>query len=198
MTIAFPLKWPEGWQRTDAAWRRPGQFAVTFDKCKTELYDELSRLDASAVVISSNLQLRIDGTPRGDMARVKIPDPGVALYFMLRGRQTTMARDAFDTPLANMRSIGLAVAHLRGLERHGGGQMMERAFEGFMALPPPQTDSRRSWRAVFKLEDVPLPEDVALAVVEARYRKLAAATGGDGPSMVELNLAIEDARRELR
>jgi hypothetical protein len=37
-----------------------------------------------------------------------------------------------------MRSAALGIEHLRGLERHGGAFMMERAFSGFTALPPPK------------------------------------------------------------
>jgi hypothetical protein len=49
----------------------------------------------------------------------------------------TMACDRFDNAAANMRSLGLAIEAMRQLERHGGGAMMEKAFSGFVALPPP-------------------------------------------------------------
>lgn len=45
----------------------------------------------------------MDGQPRADRARVQIADPGVALYFMLRGRQMVMARDAYTMPMGNLR-----------------------------------------------------------------------------------------------
>ena len=47
-----------------------------------------------------------------------------------------MACDCFGSAAANMRLPGLAIEAMRRLER-GGGAMMERAFSGFAALPPP-------------------------------------------------------------
>jgi hypothetical protein len=141
----------------------------------------------------------MDGQPRADGARRLLEDPGVALYFALRGRQMVMARDAYNTVMDNLRSIELAVAHLRGLERHGGASMMERAFTGFAALPPPQESQRRPWRDVMTLQQVDamgFDNPALLSVVEATYRRLAK-SADTTEAMVALNLAVEDARKEL-
>lgn len=138
MAEAFPLAWPEGWPRTPDHKRTSGsRFNTTFERARSELVNELRRLGAGNVVISSWLPLRRDGLPYADQARKRLDDPGVAVYFTLRKRQMVMARDAYTSVHDNLRSIGLGIAHLRGLERHGGGTMMERAFEGFAALPAP-------------------------------------------------------------
>ncbi len=192
MTQAYPLQWPDGWPRTPAGLRKSGnQFVSTFPMARAHLLDELARLGAKNVVISSWLALRQDGSPRADAARMRLEDPGVAVYFTLRGRQMVMARDAFASAHANLRSIGLAVAHLRGMERHGGGTMMDRAFEGFVALPAP-----KSWREV-------LNNPANLAEAERFYRTRAAEVHPDRPdgshsAMAELNVAIDAARREWR
>ena len=110
MTVAYPLQWPEGWKRTPGTQQKPGPFPVTFETARVSLYGELRKLGASSVVISSWLELRMDGQPRADGARRLLEDPGVALYFALRGRQMVMARDAYNTVMDNLRSIGLAVA----------------------------------------------------------------------------------------
>lgn len=139
MAEAYPLSWPEGWARTPAGRRiSGGRFNTTFERARSELMNELRLLGAGNVVVSSWLPLRRDGLPYADQARRKLDDPGVAVYFMLRKRQMVMARDAYTSVHDNLRSIGLGIAHLRGLERHGGGTMMERAFEGFAALPAPE------------------------------------------------------------
>lgn len=118
-----------------------------------------------------------------------------------------MARDAFDSVHDNLRSVGLAVEHLRGLERHGGATMMERAFEGFMALPEPGNASHaRPWWKVFDFQQDPsnvgpTGKAATLAGCEAAYRSKAKAahadTGGSHDQMVELNAAIAQARKVL-
>jgi hypothetical protein len=40
--------------------------------------------------------------------------------------------------MGNMRSLTISIEGLRQMERHGGATMMERAFDGFAALPPPE------------------------------------------------------------
>lgn len=137
MTQSYPLQWPEGWPRaTDRRVSAP--FRTTFSAALKNLHAELRRLKATDIVVSSWLPLRNDGQPRADAARMRIDDPGVAVYFALRNRPMVMARDVFWNVHDNLHSIGHAIAHLRGLERHGGGVMLERAFAGFAALPAPE------------------------------------------------------------
>lgn len=147
----YPLAWPEGWPRNTGPQQSAARFkqgsrlyggsvgVVTFDGARRKLYDELARLGARDVVLSTNVPLRGDGEARADAARYRIDDPGAAVYFTLKGKQLVMAGDRFDTPAANLRSLGLAIEGLRQLERHGGGTMMDRAFTGFASLPPPRT-----------------------------------------------------------
>jgi hypothetical protein len=203
---AYPLSWPDGWPRTPSHRRDTGwKFKkTTFSSAREDLFHELRLLGASSLVISCNLKLRLDGYHYADQAEMKIPDPGVAIYFTLRERPMTMARDYYDNVRANLRSLGLAVEHLRGLERHGGAQMMERAFAGFSALPPPAGNSSTptiNWRE----ELGPLPDlDKAdlLVICEARYRSKAKQShsdaGGSDEAMIRLNLAIKLAREELK
>lgn len=139
MTTAYPLAWPDGWPRTPQHHRKSRyQLKASFDTARRKLYDELKRLGATSAVISCNLALRIDGQHRVDQADTLLADPGVAVYFGLDGKPMVMASDRYDTCAANLRSVGLAIEYLRGLERHGGGHMMARAFGGFAALPPPE------------------------------------------------------------
>lgn len=138
MTQSYPLLWPEGWKRTPAKQRRKAaEGGGTWDNTRRRLYTELEKLNASHVVVSSWLELRLDGQPRADKARFAIPDPGVAVYFELRGRRMVLARDAYATVADNAWGVLMALTYLRGLERHGGAEMMERSFEGFEALPSP-------------------------------------------------------------
>lgn len=194
MTSSYPLKWPEGWKRGQE--KPPGsasRFMTTYDKTLRRLLAVLRRLGAASYVISSNLPLRQDGLPRADVARYRIDDPGVAVYFTRDGKQMVLARDAYDSVYDNLHSLTLALEHLALLERHGGAAMMERAFDGFMALP-----DQSNWRTIlgFKRNDV-----VTLSDAEARYREGAkrchADAGGDHEAMIKLNVAIQQAREEL-
>jgi hypothetical protein len=218
--LVNPLRWPEGWPRTASHMRRDGsQFRkgdgyewngaerkyvgkadVTLGAAKKSLVDELDRLGAKSVVVSSNLSARADGSARG-----KINEPGVALYFDLKGRPIVMAQDAFDNVASNVRSLALAIECLRGLERHGGGSMMKRAFDGFAALPPPAgAKPKRPWWQVFRYSDnVEDRELLSVSEVEARFRTLAKKLhpdvnpGADVEEMQELNEALAEAKKEL-
>ena len=206
MADAYPLSWPDGWPR--AKYRKSAYHFrnLTSDRAFRGLEDELQRLGARDVVISTNLRPRLHsggalGDPRGD--------PGVAIYFTLGGRQMTMAQDAYDSTYANARSLTLAIDAMRAIERHGGGTMMQRAFSGFAQLPPPggHTEYQKPpWRKVFSMDGTvfgPLPKPHQLAIAEAEYKRRARELhpdqkGGDAQAMAELNVAIDDARKELR
>ncbi len=135
-------------------------------------------------------------------------NPGIAVYFTLRGKQMAMARDCYDNTAQNLRSLGMAVEHLRGLERHGGAQMLERAFAGFAQLPPPGGSADAGivdWRKELGLGEIAsggLAKSDLLVLAEARYREKAKLAhpdqGGDAIQMIRLNMAIKQARDELK
>lgn len=205
MTTAFPLSWPQGWPRTPANARARGPFQVTFGSARDHLVREVTRLESPTLVISSNAALNRHGLPYHDQADDQIADPGVAVYFQRDGQPMSMAQDRYLTITANLRSIGLAIEHLRGLARHGGGHMMARAFGGFAALPPPAGGggaAPKPWREIL----APIPDGLepadTLTIAEVRYRTKAKQThadvaGGSDEQMIVLNAAIEAARREL-
>lgn len=190
MTTSYPLNWPDGWTRTDTAKRNSGnRFNTTFDRARRELMRELRLLGARNVVISSWLPIKANGEPYGAQARRGLVDPGVAVYFTLRKRQMVMARDAYLTVHDNLRSIGLAISHLRGMERHGGAGMMERAFEGFAALPVP--DQFDAW-AILGLKP-----GADRDAIEAKFRELAKRHHPDVGGASEAFLSLHKARRTL-
>lgn len=195
MTEAYPLQWPEGWPRTSWDRRGSSRFGknLGFNQIK-ELQNELRLLGARNVVISSNVPIRNDGLPYASESKRRYDDPGVAVYFTLKGKQLSMARDKYYTPWENIRSLVLTIDGLRSMERHGGSTMMDRAFSGFTALPKP---GGAEWWEVLQI-----PRTVSRAHVEAKFRELARERhpdqGGSDDQMAELNRARAQALQEVR
>lgn len=186
---AFPLYWPEGVKRT--TYRTRSKFKTTLGAAREELLNELKLLRAGMVVVSTNLPLRSDnGLFRIDDR--KLTDPGVAVYFRLKNQPRAMSCDRWDDLASNIHALALSIEAMRGLERWGSSDMVERVFTGFTALPPAETD----WRAVLGGY-----EAHGLAGVRSRYRALALEAhpdrGGTTEAMARLNAAMEAAEREL-
>lgn len=191
---AYPLQWPEGWPRTPSDRRGGSRFGknIGFNQI-SKLQNELRLLGAQNVVISSNVPLRQDGLPYASETKRRYDDPGVAVYFTLKGKALSMARDRYSTPWENIRSLILAIDAIRSIERHGGSTMMERAFAGFAAIAPP--DWKKPWREVFGVTPDWRGDISALYREKARNRHPDA--GGNDQLMAELNVAYQEARREL-
>jgi hypothetical protein len=163
-------------------------------RARDQLVAELSRLDATNVIVSTNVGLRQDGLPYADNRQ--IADPGIAVYFTWKKRPMVMARDKFRSVAGNIRSLTLAIEAIRQLERHGGSFMMEKAFQGFIAIAPPNW--KKPWRQVF---GVGSDWHGSIAEVTALYREKARNrhpdAGGSDALMAELNVAFDEAKREL-
>lgn len=191
---AFPLAWPTGWPRQEGSRKNPiGSAACGFPFARNKITEEIRRIRAQDEILSTNCRLLLNGQPRGDQ---QPGDPGVALYFTLNGKSMVMATDYFTTTAANIWRLAMALAYLRGLERHGGGTMLERAFAGFAALPDP--NKRKTWHVALGLEP---GATLTVEMVEARYRELARLhhpdRGGSVTMMAEINQARDEARRAL-
>jgi hypothetical protein len=196
MIEAFPLQWPDGWPRTpshhrDSDNRFGGSGKITVGRARDQLMGELRRLGATEIVVSSNVPVRSDGLLYADDRR--IDDPGIAVYFKFKNKRMVMARDGYQTVAGNLRSLGLAIEGLRQLERHGGSVMLERAFEGFLAITPP--DWKKPWREVFGVKADWRGDITGLFREKAKQRH--SDHGGSDALMAELNVAYESARAEL-
>lgn len=191
---AYPLQWPEGWPRTPVSKRGASRFGknMGFNQIG-KLQNELRLLGARNTVISSNVPLRNDGLPYASESKRRYDDPGVAVYFTLKGKPLSMARDVYWTPWENIRSLILAIDAIRSIERHGGSTMMERAFSGFAAIAPP--DWKKPWRQVFGVQPDWHGDITALYREKAKNRHPDA--GGNDDLMAELNVAFAEAKREL-
>lgn len=220
MTAAYPLAWPEGWPRTDWRKRQATRFHssqqqynqqgqptyrqtrdLTLAGARRRLMDELDRLGARYVTLSTNVEVTRDGTPYS--GRKAPPDPGVAVYFQMGERPMVLACDKWDTVAGNVAAIAGHIDAMRRQERYGVGST-ERAFAGYEALPPPRSsDIEKPWREIFAIAGMDdLDKTDILAIVEARYKKQVREahpdSGGTHDVIVALNRAVARAREELR
>lgn len=188
MTEAYPLAWPQGWPRTKSPQR--SRFEVSFERARQELTSEIGRLGGRYLVISTNVELRRDGNP---YASAKRPDDsGVAVYFERNGKQMVFACDKWDLVKDNLRAIQKTIEAVRGIERWGASDMMERAFSAFEALPPPM-----QWWQVLGVS----PKASADEIDQAFRRKARLAhpdVGGSNAAMAELNKARAEALQSRR
>lgn len=200
MPDAHPLAWPPGWPRTSGSRRRApytyGQprrayhsGAADCSSPRDFLLEELRRLGAKGVVISTNVTLRRDGLP---YANQRMPeDPGVAVYFQLDGEPRCIPCDRWDRVADNLYAVARTIAALRQLDRDGTHRMVSAAFSGFKALPAHGTGT--PWWSVLGI-----PAEVTdRAVIVAAYRRLARElhpdVGGDPVAFAALSGAYRQA-----
>jgi hypothetical protein len=205
---AYPLQWPEGWPRSRG--RKSGQFGkqetvstntgswrsktdLTMADAMKRVKYELERLGINVAddsIVSTNLKLNLSGLPRGDQGEPS--DPGVAVYFQKKGGpMRVIAIDAYYRVRDNVAAIAATLEAMRAIERHGGAQILERAFTGFAALPSPG----KNWWDVLQVRS-----DASRDVIETNFRRLAHdrhpdRQGGSDDAMAELNEARAAALR---
>lgn len=219
---AYPLQWPAGWRRTSPESRERAHFnkkvpqyrdvienglsrrVPSYDR-KMELsvhdatkrvLEELGRMgmDREAVVISTNIELRQDGLPKG--GRRAPEDPGVAVYWTWqkgRGRETRcMAIDRYNRVEDNLAAVAATLDAMRAIDRHGGAAILDRAFQGFAALPAPE-----SWWHVLGLKGPSATE----AEIKNAHRRLISEhhpdTGGDTDRAARINRARDQGLETL-
>lgn len=183
MTEAYPLYWPDGRPRTPSWQRKRSKFDTGFGAAVRFVMNELRLLSADHGVVSTNVPLRRDGLPLASAKRVE--DVGAAVYFMFCDRQMCFACDRWDRVEDNIHAIGKTIEALRGIDRWGTGDMLDAAFSGFVALPPPE------WRDVL---GNPQTLDQAEAAYRVRARAAHPDVGGSHDAMAKLNAAIDAAR----
>jgi len=185
---AYPLQWPTGYPRTE----RPisAQFNTSFAAARDAALREVRLLGAKNAVISSNVPLRRDGLPYANTQ--KLNDNGVALYFYYNDKQLVLACDKWNAPADNMQAIRKAVEAIRGLDRWGVSDMLNRAFTGFTALPNAAT---KEWFQILGVSKSATKSEITTA-----YKMLAHIMhpdkGGSSESFQELNDAYQQGLKQ--
>lgn len=190
---AYPLAWPAGRDRASCPKRSlfGSNRGKGFAKARLKALREIRLLDGANSIISSNLELRPDGETYPSQGQPE--DKGVAIYFTYRAKQHCFACDCWDKVQDNIFAIAKTIGALRGIERWGTGDMLERAFMGFEALPSPDD----CWHILgFTSGD-----NLFACDIELQYKMLAKQNhpdhGGSNEAMAKLNWARKEAHKQL-
>ena len=223
MIEAYPLCWPDGWKRTPLAERQWGRFNtkargthttyengvarvvsnsylssrdLTVSDGVKRILEALERMgiDKQDIIISTNVRARLDGMPRsGERAP---EDPGAAVYWQARQQaRRCMAIDRYTRVADNLAAIAATLEAMRAIERHGGAEILDRIFQGFLALPE---KASQPWRDVL---EVPQGVNPNRDYIETRFRELARVHhpdhGGDAEKFHQLIQARDAAKQEI-
>lgn len=183
-TRAYPLYWPDGWPRTELYKIKRARFddrSVT--QSRRVLSDEVRRFGGSGLIISSNLELKLDGTPRSGQRQPN--DRGVAIYFKRDNVDMALACDIYSTVEDNLWALCRTLDSLRQIERDGSPALINRAFKGFKALPDP---NNREWWDVLKISRSSSSEEIRNA-----YRDLAKIYHPDAGGTIEQFQELQSA-----
>lgn len=192
---AYPLCWPAGYKRTLPGQRIWSKFKQSYDGAQRFLQAELQRLGARDIITSTNLRMRKDGMLYSDELNRRIDDPGVAIYFKYKGKTVSMCCDQYTKVWENLYALGKGIEALRGMERWGVSEFLDRAFTGFTALPSSLiVPYRKPWYQVLGFAQPPASIDEA----EAAYKRLAKERhpdmpGGSTEAFQELGSAYKEA-----
>lgn len=155
------------------------------------MLDELKKLGIARddIVISTNIPTRLDGIPRSDKSHGT--DPGVAVYWRKAKKTQCIAVDRYTKPEDNLAAVAATLEAMRAIERHGGSEILDRAFTGFVALAAPE-----QW-----FEVLGVSAGCSVGQIQDAYRALAMKhhpdKGGDTNEMARIN-AARDAGLEAR
>ena len=181
---SYPLHWPSGRPRTPRKQITHSRFSPANRAQEVRsVQDELWRLGAKNVIVSTNVRLRRDGLPyAGDKAP---DDQGVAVYFDYLGGQKCFACDRWQTVEENLRAIFKSIEAIRGLDRWGSRSFVDAAFTGFAALPSP--DMQRPWWEVLGVDQNASEDEIKSAY---RRKSMELHQNGAGETaQVDLNIA---------
>lgn len=197
---AYPLAWPLGWPRTPTEKRKAGTFKATPAAAVNALISEIDLLVVRrrgytirhSVILSTNSPLLSDGKPSSHQMTLVMPDPGVAVYFPRDNKEFCLACDTFDRIWKNIWALKLTIEAMRGIDRWGSSTLLDRAFQGFAALPAPGQSHAETWYQVLGVSP-----DADIDQVNAAYREKAKLlhpdVGGGNDEIYRLNDARDQA-----
>lgn len=194
---AYPLQWPLGYKRSNN--REVSRFRQTFGAAQDSLKSEVERLGGQNLTVSTNMKVNNRGDIYANELGKNISDPGVAIYFKYKGKEVSMCCDKYKYVWENMYALACGIEALRGMERWGVSEFLDRAFTGFTALPESPSTRKRDWWIVLGYDQKPGFNQWDKEGVNAAYKSLAKRLHPDGGGSTalfqELNEAFQEAKK---
>lgn len=197
-TMTYPLDWPEQWPRSTTT--RVSSFKTSLAKARDGLIRELHLLGARDVRVTTNMALNRDGTFASHQPGIAGIDQAAAVWFTLRGEDRVLSCDTYRHLEDNLHALELTVGGIRGMQRWGIRDVVDRAMAGFSALPAGDTSAIVGAPPVGH-DDPPWHETLHLApsagpdLIRAAFRQLAREhhpdRGGDPETFARINRAHE-------
>lgn len=120
---------------------------------------ELATSGGSDFILSTNVEVRLDGLPHAN--RRNPDDPGVAVYWATGGQWHEIACDQFKTVEGNMQALRLTVGDLRRIQKRGTTGIFKRVMSGLRQLP--ERGSGTPWWEVLGVEASATEADILRA-----------------------------------
>jgi hypothetical protein len=163
--------------------RSYSRFQITTKQAVDELEEDILALGGRSIILTSN---------KRDLLNDEADEPedaGVAMHFLLGGKQQVFACDRYNCIRCNVRALGLTVRNFRAIKRYGASDMLDLALEALAALPPPVSP----WQVL------EIDPGSSFEQIEAAFRRLAMKhhpdRGGSTAAMAELIRARDEALR---
>lgn len=145
---SFPLYWPDNMPRTDVHKKKRAQFKDrSVSTGRRYLEKEVLHFGGTDLVLSSNLELKLDGYPRSDQRQPS--DVGVSVFFNRNKEPMALTCDTYLTVEDNLWALVRTLEALRQIERDGSPALVNRAFKGFNALPDPNA---KTWYQILNVK----------------------------------------------
>lgn len=189
-TRSYPLYWPESWPRTAQHQVKRARFGDhTVHEGRRVLADQVRLFGGSELIISSNLELRLDGNPRSNQKQPA--DRGVSIFFKRKGEDMALACDVYSTVEDNLWALCRTLDALRQIERDGSPSLINRAFKGFAALPDP---NERKWWDVLGVPATASRSEIEQAHIRLAKQYHPDMQGGNNDLFIQVQQAYEAAK----
>lgn len=191
----YPLKLPKNWTSTPASSRQfNSNFprTLTFAEAIRFLEDELSRLKADAVTCYSNYQ-----NLNNERLRKKLGnDTGISIHIKTSRGSYLIACDKWNLPEQNIYALHLTLRALLNMEEWGAITLAHAlhcfSAEGNVVIKEEFSNALPEW-----MQTLGIGPTATLDDAHALYRYKVKQCGNEEEALMQLNLAMDEAKRLL-